>query len=137
MNSISDKKIERQCFAIKIFRVMRLCLLFVALSLTQVFASISYSQSVSVSLQMRNVSIEEVLNAIEQKTEYRFLYNKDVVNVGQKVNVSANESDISDLLNSILKNTDIHYTISDRQIVLSRSGLLSQSLNADERAGTR
>ena len=104
MNSISDKKIERQCFAIKIFRVMRLCLLFVALSLTQVFASISYSQSVSVSLQMKNVSIEEVLNAIEQKTEYRFLYNKDVVNVGQKVNVSANESDISDLLNSILKN---------------------------------
>lgn len=51
---------------------MRLCLLFVALSLTQVFASISYSQSVSVSLQMKNVSIEEVLNAIEQKTEYRF-----------------------------------------------------------------
>lgn len=101
---------------------MRLCLLFVALSLTQVFASISYSQSVSVSLQMKNVSIEEVLNAIEQKTEYRFLYNKDVVNVGQKVNVSANESDISDLLNSILKNTDIHYTISDRQIVLSKSG---------------
>ena len=85
MNSISDKKIERQCFAIKIFRVMRLCLLFIALSLTQVFASVSYSQSVSVSLQMKNVSIEEVLNQIEEETEFRFLYNKKMVNVEREV----------------------------------------------------
>ncbi|WP_233467137.1 SusC/RagA family TonB-linked outer membrane protein [Parabacteroides goldsteinii] len=125
MNSISDKKIERLSFAIKIFRVMRLCLLFIALSLTQVFASVSYSQSTSLTLKMKNVSIEDVLNKIEEKTEFRFLYNKDVVNVGQRVNVSVNESSISDILNNILKNTDIHYTISDRQIVLSKSGLFA------------
>ena len=125
MNSISDKKIERLSFAIKIFRVMRLCLLFIALSLTQVFASVSYSQSTSLTLKMKNVSIEDVLNKIEEKTEFRFLYNKDVVNVGQIVNVSVNESSISDILNNILKNTDIHYTISDRQIVLSKSGLFA------------
>lgn len=120
MNSISDKKIERQCFAIKIFRVMRLCLLFIALSLTQVFASISYSQSVSVSLQMKNVSIEEVLNQIEEKTEYRFLYNKKMVNVEREVNVSANNKNIVEILDNLFKNTGIFYSISGRQIVLNK-----------------
>lgn len=76
MNSISNNKIEGLNFAIKIFRVMRLCLLFVALSLSQILASVSYSQSISVSLQMSNVSIEDVLNRIEEETEFRFLYNK-------------------------------------------------------------
>lgn len=120
MNSISDKKIERQCFAIKIFRVMRLCLLFLALSLTQVFASVSYSQSVSVSLQMKNVSIEEVLNQIEEETEFRFLYNKKMVNVEREVNVSANNKNIVEILDNLFKNAGISYSISGRQIVLNK-----------------
>lgn len=120
MNSISDKKVERLCFAIKIFRVMRLCLLFIALSLTQVFASISYSQSVSVSLQMKNVSIEEVLNQIEEETEFRFLYNKKMVNVEREVNVSANNKNIVEILDNLFKNAGISYSISGRQIVLNK-----------------
>ena len=102
MNSISNNKIEGLNFAIKIFRVMRLCLLFVALSLSQILASVSYSQSISVSIQMSNVSIEDVLNRIEEETEFRFLYNKKMVDVEREVNVSVYNKNIVEVLNNLL-----------------------------------
>lgn len=120
MNSISDKKIERPSFAIKIFRVMRLCLLFIALSLTQVFASVSYSQSTSVSIQMKNASIEDVLNKIEDETEFRFLYNKKMVNVEREVDVSVKNKNIVEVLENLFRNAGISYSISGRQIVLNK-----------------
>ena len=120
MNSILDKKIEKLSFAIKFFRVMRLCLLFIALSLTQVFASVSYSQTTSVSLQMKNASIEDVLNQIEEETEFRFLYNKKMVNVEHEVNVSVKNKNIVEVLDNLFKNAGISYSISGRQIVLNK-----------------
>ena len=41
------------------------------------------AQSTGITLNMKNVSIEEVLNAIETKTQYRFLYNKQMVDVNK------------------------------------------------------
>lgn len=122
MNSISYKKIERRNFIFKMFRVMRLYLLFIALGLTQVFASVSYSQSVSMSLRMKNVSIEEVLNQIEKKTDFCFLYNKDVVDVNQKVNVVAEQKSVIEILDNLFKGSEISYTVSGHQIVLNKRG---------------
>ena len=85
MNSISDKKIERHCIALKILHVMRFYLLFLILSVTQVFGSTTYSQSATLTLQMNNTTIEDVLNSIEEQTEFRFLYNKKIVNVEHKL----------------------------------------------------
>lgn len=131
MNSISNNKIEGQNSAIKILRVMRLCLLFVALSLSQIFASVSYSQSVSVSLQMNNVSIEDVLNRIEEETEFRFLYNKKMVDVEREVNVSVYNKNIAEVLNNLFQNAGISYSINGRQIVLNKkdTGEFAQQMN--------
>ena len=77
MNSISDKKIERLSFAIKILRIMRLFALFLFLSVTLATATNTYSQNAMLNLHMKNVTIEEVINSIEKQTEYHFLYNKE------------------------------------------------------------
>ena len=55
---------------------MRICLLLLICSVMQVIASTGYSQMTTLSLDLKNVSVEDVLNEIESKTEYRFLYNK-------------------------------------------------------------
>jgi len=52
---------------------MRICLLLLICSVMQVIASTGYSQMTTLSLDLKNVSVEEVLNEIESKTEYRFL----------------------------------------------------------------
>ncbi len=120
MNSISDKKIERHSIAIKILHVMRFYLLFLIVSITQAFSSTLYSQSASLTLRMSNTTIEDVLNRIEEQTEFRFLYNKKIVDVEHKVNVSTKNGKITDVLDHLFKDAGISYTISDRQIVLNK-----------------
>lgn len=120
MNSISNKKIEGQNFAIKIFRIMRLSILFLFLGITLAMATKSYSQSVILNLNMEDATIEDVINTIEKQSEYHFLYNKKVVNVEHKVSISVAEKSISEVLDNLFKNVDISYTISDRHIVLNR-----------------
>ena len=120
MNSISDKKIERHSTAIKILHVMRFYLLFLIVSITQAFGSTLYSQSASLTLRMSNTTIEDVLNRIEEQTEFRFLYNKKIVDVEHEVNVSTKNGKITDVLDHLFKDAGISYTISDRQIVLNK-----------------
>lgn len=120
MNSISDKKIERHSTAIKILHVMRFYLLFLIVSITQAFGSALYSQSASLTLRMNDTTIEDVLNRIEEQTEFRFLYNKKIVDVEHKVNVSTKNGKITDVLDHLFKDAGISYTISDRQIVLNK-----------------
>lgn len=82
------------------------------------------------SLRMNNVSIEEVLNQIEEDTEFRFLYNKKIVDVEREVNVSADNKNIAEVLNNLFENTGISYSINGRQIVLNKigaDGLLQQT----------
>lgn len=88
----------------------------------QSFAAVGYSQTTSLSLELRNVSVEEVLNTIESKTAYRFLYNKRLVNVDRKVDVSVKDETLPTLLNNIFAGEDVKYIISDRQVVLTYSG---------------
>ena len=75
---------------------------------------------------MKNASIEDVLNEIEEQTEYRFLYNKRMVDVTKPVNIEVNKESLANVLHVLFKGTDVVYTVSDRQIVLGRSKTVEQ-----------
>ncbi len=77
------------------------------------------AQTNTVSLNMSNVSIEQVLNAIEGTTGYYFLYNNKLVNVDRIVSIRVRGSSIQQTLNTLFKDTDIEYSIRGNQIVLS------------------
>ncbi len=126
MNSISDKKIERQSFVIKIFRVMRLFVLFLFTSVTLAMATNTYSQNAILNLHMENATIEDVINSIEKQTGYHFLYNKNIVDVNHKVTVSTVGKPIAEVLDGLFENADISYTISDKHIVLNKKGIFMQ-----------
>lgn len=120
MNYILFKKVKQQFLTSKIYSIMRICLLFLICSVVQSFASTSYSQSTTLTIELNNVSIEEVLNRIEKQSEFRFLYNKDIVDVEKKVDISISDKKVTDILNTLFKDEDITYVVSDRQIVLNR-----------------
>lgn len=120
MNFCSDNKTVGPDMAVKILRIMRFYLFFLVLSVASAFASTTYSQSTALTLQLNNTPIEDVLNRIEEETEFRFLYNKKIVNVERKVNVIVDGKSITEVLDNIFKNSGISYTISDRQIVLNK-----------------
>lgn len=135
MNFCSDNKTVRPDMAVKILRFMRLYLFFLVLSVASAFASTSYSQSTALTLQLNNTPIEDVLNRIEEQTEFRFLYNKKIVNVERKVNVAVEGKSISEVLDNLFKNAGISYTISDRQIVLNKKESLTSAQQSNRVTG--
>lgn len=135
MNFCSDNKTVGPDMAVKILRIMRFYLLFLVLSVASAFASTSYSQSTALTLQLNNTPIEDVLNRIEEQTEFRFLYNKKIVNVERKVNVAVEGKSISEVLDNLFKNAGISYTISDRQIVLNKKESLTSAQQSNRVTG--
>ena len=73
MKSVSFDEIKRRLFATKIFSIIRICLLLLICSVMRAFASIGYSQMTTLSLDLKNVSVEDVLN---QKRNTAFFNNK-------------------------------------------------------------
>jgi TonB-linked SusC/RagA family outer membrane protein len=67
---------------------------------------------------MRNARLEDVLDRIEKNSEFFFMYNKSMINVDRKIDIKVEDKNVSEVLNKIFENTDISYSIKDRQILL-------------------
>jgi TonB-linked SusC/RagA family outer membrane protein len=90
-------------------------------SLLQVSA-ISYAQVTKLNLKLSNVSLVDVLDKIEQQSEYRFFYDNSQVDLKQKVSVDIADRKIDDVLNDIFKNTNITFEVVDRRILVTSKG---------------
>ena len=103
----------------KLWKMTRLTVLLILLGMGQAFALSSYAQSTTLNLKFKNASLEEVLAEIEDQSEFFFLYNKDLIDVEQKVDVEVRNKKINEILNQLLEGKEIRYFLFDRQIVLS------------------
>ena len=65
----------------------------------------------SLSLRLQDVPLEQVLSAIETQTSYRFLYNKDRVDVTRRVSIDVQNKELPDALSQLFVGTDITYTL--------------------------
>ena len=100
---------------------MRATFIILLICIGQTFAIDSYSQNKRLSLKMANVPIKNVLEAIENQSEFFFMYEAHNVNVEKVVNVSVENQTVPDILNELFANTDITYKITNRQIALAVS----------------
>ncbi len=106
----------------KIFLKMKVTFLVVLLSAIQVFANGVYSQNKGFTLVEENTTIENALKAIEDQSNYYFLYNGSLIDVSKKVNVKLENQSLENTLQALFKNADVSYKVYNRQIVLSPSG---------------
>lgn len=104
-------------------RITLFCFFF---GLMQVLAVETYSQKTRLSLNLKNERLEDALRTIEKESEFFFLYNKDLINVEQKVNINASNQLIKEILDELLKESSIQYAVFDRQIVLSNKEVISE-----------
>jgi TonB-linked SusC/RagA family outer membrane protein len=122
---------EKNVHLRKIWMTMKLTMALFFLAITQMVASEAYSQSTKMTLQLSDASVKEVLNRIEEKSEFFFLYNSKLVDVDRKVNVDAKNQKIDEILSNLFGNTDVVFTVVDRQIVLTnksiQTGFMMQS----------
>jgi len=104
-------------------------LFFFCLGIIQVWAVDSYSQQTRFSLKFEKTKLVNILNEIENQSEYYFLYNENYVDVTRVVDVQVKDQKIEQVLDQLFRSTAIVYKIYDRQIILTQSGAENQKLN--------
>lgn len=68
---------------------------------------------------MNNARVIDVLDEIENNSEFYFLFNQKLVDVERKVDVDAKELTIDLILTDMFAGTDVHHQVNDRLIVLT------------------
>jgi len=110
----------------KLFRVMKTTLFLVLVTISQVFATGTYSQNSRINLDLRNTTIKNVLANIESESEFLFMYDATKINVAQKVNILANNKLITEVLDELFLSKGISYSINNRIIALKASSSMSK-----------
>ena len=118
-NKSINKKAHKFCtFCSKIPIAMRITLLFLFLLIFQLHAEQSYSQKTKISLNMRNESIENILQAIEKKSDFYFLYNSKLIDVDRKTDIRTKNESIAAILNQLFGKENVEYEVKGSQIIL-------------------
>lgn len=104
----------------RVLRTMKISLVLLMLSTFSLFASSSFAQNRSVSLELENVTIKEVLLEIKKQTECSFLYNNEELNDSKRVSIQVKDNSIDKVLYMILKNENLAYTIEDNIIMIHK-----------------
>jgi TonB-linked SusC/RagA family outer membrane protein len=95
---------------------MKLSILLILFGILQARADV-HAQG-SITLNMQQTEIAKVLNRIEKKGEYRFLYNYDLASLRKKVNVNFYNSDLRSALHDLFSGTDLTYKVLDNNLVV-------------------
>jgi len=120
MNSLFKKARRLRTGSINLASFQRTCLFLIFFFILQITNSRVSAQSTTLTLNMKNVPVEKVLNAIEAKTTYSFLYSKQLIDVERKVTIEVKNRDLNLVLTELFNETNVIFTITGNQIVLSK-----------------
>ncbi|NLI37526.1 MAG: TonB-dependent receptor [Bacteroidales bacterium] len=118
--SLSDflnKKNSEINFYLKVMKATAIFLFVFVFSLS---AENANSQNAYVNLKTSNAPLESVLNAIENQTNYLFIYSVDV-DVTRKVSINVKRRPVSEVLNFLLEGTNTIYSVEGSHIILSKN----------------
>ncbi len=105
------------CFQNKLLHIMKL-----TITLSFVFSlslsAITFSQKTELSLSLKNVRLEEVLENIRKQSEFSFWYKNNEIDLNKVVTIEASKENISDILSQVLKEQSLSFMIFDKHIVL-------------------
>lgn len=102
----------------KTWRLMRLSSILLTVSILSMSAANMHSQSAKLSLKMQQASLPEIFKQIENQSDFLFFYSNEDIDQNVKVNVNTDNQHVEELLNDVLRNTDLIYVIKDRHILL-------------------
>jgi TonB-dependent starch-binding outer membrane protein SusC len=121
---------RRNPMAQKIILTMRLTLFLMVLSVFTAYSS-SYAQKTKLNLNVQNTQVKEVLNQIENQSEFFFMFDNKQVDVERKVNMQVNSMNIDQVLQKLFDSTGVNFRIVNRQILLytenAGSSIMQQS----------
>ncbi|MDR1356336.1 MAG: TonB-dependent receptor [Tannerellaceae bacterium] len=120
-----------QSFSHKRLNFLKIVLFFICASVGNLVAGTANPASLSnVSLKINNGTVLEALKAIENQSDYTFVYNANDVNLTKTVTINANNRELQDVLDNLFGNNEFAYRIiDDRHIALYRKTAVRQQAN--------
>lgn len=100
---------------------------------TELSAESLYAQTVQFSFSVSNSTVKEVLNKIEDESEFVFVYYEDTFDPSQKVTVDAKGKEINEILDEVFAGKGVSYEINDRQVVLKKNAPVNAVKQQDKR----
>jgi len=76
------------------------------------------AQDNRLTVHLKEVSLGQVFELIQQQSEYIIFFKDNQVNLSQKVSVNADNQTIEDIFDQILAGTNLNYKVFDRQIII-------------------
>ena len=104
---------------LKVFKLLKLTLLFIVLTCLQVSAK-TYSQN-KITLRLESVEMKKAMQIIERKSDYHFLYNEAVIANSPKVTLNVTDADITTVLDRIFVANNISYRILNNNLVVLKN----------------
>ncbi len=86
----------------------------------QAYASV-FSQE-RISLNLKDVEIKKALVAIQRVSDYRFIYNDDILPADVRVNIRVRNAAIRDVLDQVFKAVPLRYQIMDNNLIVVSPG---------------
>jgi len=108
-----------------IIKVMKLLTVLMFVTLINVTAN-TFSQDKRISLALNDVSIREVLDVLENKTNIKFLYRDGTI-PEKKITLKVKNASVNEILDEVLESTDIYYKmLSNNLVVIALKEFLTQ-----------
>lgn len=107
------------CRKIIHFLLMKASFIFLLLLTMQMKANV-YAQQLRMDLDLRNVSLKEVMKEIRRNSDFSFVYSDvDLMGVSQ-CNVQLKNATVDDILKNCLQGTGLKYDIADKTIIIRK-----------------
>lgn len=104
----------------KLVRKMKITIFLLITAILGTTAAESYSQSAKLTLDLKHSTIKEILNNIENQSEFRFFYSGSV-DVERRISISSKDQKVFDVLDELFEGTDVKYEVIGRQIALVKN----------------
>ena len=108
--------------ACKFWKVMRLQLLMIFVTLFQLHAENSYTQQ-KVSILFKDAAIEEVIKAVEAQSGYVVVYNNTLLKTVKRVTVTLRNVNAVEALNEALKGSGLHCKLVEDFLVIAKDNV--------------
>src|SRR4051812_6252424 len=110
----------------RLLRAMKLTILFIAVA---IFSAQAEGTAQNITLSGKDLSLKQVFSAIEKQTGYVLFNNKRDLDDSKTVTIAANNLPLKEVLDIILKDQPLEYSIKGKTIVLSRK---APAINIEE-----
>jgi TonB-dependent starch-binding outer membrane protein SusC len=100
---------------------MKLTTVFLMFCLVSVTAS-TYSQSTRLNINLTDGTMVDLIQQIEENSEFFFYYQKEELKELDEINLEAQNATIMDILDKALESSEFSYSVLDRYIVVRKKG---------------